>query len=123
MSEPRFRVEEAAARFFPSGINQYDRAMGKRLIAWLSECGYVLARADGADARQGQKLAGSASAEGIDLIALAAWLRRQALQADAASAPDSAARLARASDIVKEAADRQRHERVETHRPIAANRA
>jgi|SRR5215831_15664479 len=57
----------------------------------------------------------------LNLISLAAWLHREAKQAEAAAQaaaePDDAnlsrqdaARLARASEIVKEAADRQRHE-------------
>jgi hypothetical protein len=69
----------------------------------------------------------------IDLISLAAWLHREAKQAEMAAAGaaepygarlslQDAARFARASEIVKEAADRQRQERANAApRPFAAN--
>jgi hypothetical protein len=34
-------LEEAVARFFPSG-KVYDRKAAKKLIAWLDRCGYVI---------------------------------------------------------------------------------
>ncbi len=68
-----------------------------------------------------------------DLVSLAAWLRRQALQAEAVAnaatepygarlSEQDAVRFARASEVVKEAADRQRHERPIAP-PAAANQA
>lgn len=72
-------------------------------------------------------------ADDVDLIALAAWLHRQALHTEACADYDeeyaaratleSAARLAQASQVVKEAADRQRRERVTPPRTTAANQA
>ena len=69
----------------------------------------------------------------IDLISLAAWLHRQAVQAEASAESaseeygaratlQSAARFAQASKVVKEAADRQRQEqRQPAPQPAAAN--
>jgi hypothetical protein len=67
----------------------------------------------------------------IDLISLAAWLHRRAVQAEAGAAYDeeygaraaleSSARLAQAARVVKEAADGQRQERAAKSRPTAAN--
>jgi DNA-binding transcriptional MocR family regulator len=34
-------LEEAVARFFPTG-EVYDRKAAKTLIAWLDRCGYVI---------------------------------------------------------------------------------
>jgi hypothetical protein len=72
-------------------------------------------------------------ADDVDLIALAAWLHRQAVQTEACADYDeeygarttleSAARLAQASQVVKEAADRQRQERVTRSQSTAANQA
>jgi hypothetical protein len=72
-------------------------------------------------------------ADDVDLIALAAWLHRQAVHTEASAAYDeeygaratleSAARLAQASLVVKEAADRQRQERATPSKPTAANQA
>jgi len=101
--EPAFSIEEAAARFFPSGVS-YDRAMGNRycMAAQVRIC---------AGSRRWQRRAPDDAAESGDLISLAAWLRRQAL--DARATPETATQLERASEIVKEAADRKRHERIE----------
>jgi hypothetical protein len=61
-------------------------------------------------------------AEDIGLISLAAWLHRASKQAEAAADAIGAARLAQASAIVKEAADRVRQEQsTPTPRPVAAN--
>jgi hypothetical protein len=72
-------------------------------------------------------------ADDIDLISLAAWLHRQAVQAEASADYDeeygaratleSAARLAQAARVVKEAADGQRQERAAKSRSTAANQA
>ena len=71
--------------------------------------------------------------EEVDLISLAAWLHRQSKEAETAVAAvpgqhgkrrirEDAARLAQASAIVKEAADRKREQRAEVApRPVAAN--
>jgi hypothetical protein len=58
----------------------------------------------------------------ISLISLAAWLHRASIQAEAAADEIGAVRLAHASAVVKEAADRERQEQsVPAARPIAAN--
>jgi hypothetical protein len=72
--------------------------------------------------------------EDISLISLAAWLYRQSEMAQAAAQSDAeeygaratletAARLAQASRVVKEVADRKRLERDDISQPSAANKA
>ena len=61
-------------------------------------------------------------AEYTSLISLAAWLHRASKEAEAAADAIGAARLAQASAVVKQAADRERQEQsVPAVRPIAAN--
>jgi hypothetical protein len=38
---PRFDLQEAVARFFPTSTG-YDRRDADRLIAWLGNCGYEI---------------------------------------------------------------------------------
>jgi hypothetical protein len=69
-----------------------------------------------------QATAPSLVAENTSLISLAAWLHRASQEAEAAEDAIGAARLAQASAVVKEAADREREEQsVPAPRPIAAN--
>ena len=66
--------------------------------------------------------AASPVAENTSLISLAAWLHRASKEAEAAADAIGAARLAQASAVVKEAADRERQEHsVPPARRIAAN--
>jgi hypothetical protein len=61
-------------------------------------------------------------AENTSLITLAAWLHRASKEAEVAADAIGAARLAQASEVVKEAADRERQEpSVPAARRIAAN--
>ena len=69
-----------------------------------------------------QATAASPVVENASLITLAAWLHRASKEAEVATDAIGAARLAQASAIVKEAADRERQEQaVPATRRIAAN--
>jgi hypothetical protein len=69
-----------------------------------------------------QATAAPAVTENTSLISLAAWLHRASKEAETAPDAIGAARLAQASAVVKEAADRERQEQsVPAPRPIAAN--
>jgi hypothetical protein len=100
------------------------------LAAWLRERAQEREQlAQRRRSAQGTPMAPVPEPADIDLVALAAWLRRQALTAETlASKPgaeqagkDAAARLMRASEVVKGAADRNRHQRRSNAKRAAAN--
>jgi hypothetical protein len=69
-----------------------------------------------------QATAATGVVENTSLISLAAWLYRASKEAEAAADAIGAARLAQASAVIKEAADRERQmQGVPAMRPIAAN--
>jgi hypothetical protein len=69
-----------------------------------------------------QPVTQGSAADNTSLIALAAWLHRLAEQARVAGMNDDAERFQLASDIVKEAADRNRAEHeAAVQRPATAN--
>lgn len=69
-----------------------------------------------------ETIAAAPAAENTSLISLAAWLHRASKEAEAAADAIGAARLAQASAVVKEAADRERQEQsAPAARPMAAN--
>jgi hypothetical protein len=75
-----------------------------------------------AGAQPTQATAALPVAENTSLISLAAWLHRASKEAAAAANAIGSARLAQASAVVKEAADRERQaQSVPVARPIAAN--
>ena len=73
-------------------------------------------------ARPTQMTASPQMADDNGLIALAAWLYRASKRAEGAGEGIEAARFAQASEVVKDAADRERREQsVPAPRPLAAN--